>query len=69
MMNQMDPKGIMLNAAFIVSGSFTFGSHLAFTTAFAPDYVYYMIVGKLVSGLCGLCLALLIYPRLRRKVA
>lgn len=69
MMNQMDHKGIMLNAAFIVSGSFTFGSHLAFTTAFAPDYVSYMIVGKLVSGLCGLALALLIYPRLSRKAA
>ena len=47
--------------AFAVSASFMFGSHLAFTMAFDNRYVVPMIVGKIVSGICAVFLALLIY--------
>jgi ethanolamine transporter len=60
-MEKMDKKGMVLNAAFAVSGSFVFGSHLAFTMVFDTGYVLPMIVGKLISGICGVLLALLIY--------
>lgn len=60
-MDKMDKKGTVLNAAFAVSAAFVFGSHLAFTMAFDNSYVLPMIVGKLVSGVCAVILALLIY--------
>lgn len=60
-MDKMDKKGTALNAAFAVSAAFVFGSHLAFTMAFDNSYVAPMIVGKLVSGICAVFLALLIY--------
>lgn len=60
-MDRMDRKGVVLNAAFAVSASFTFGSHLAFTMAFDGSFVLPMIAAKLISGLCALLLALLIW--------
>ncbi|MBQ8740494.1 MAG: ethanolamine utilization protein EutH [Clostridia bacterium] len=60
-MEKMDKKGTVLNSAFAVSASFAFGGHLAFTMAFDTSYVVPMIVGKLVSGVCAVILALLIY--------
>ena len=59
--DKMDKKGLMLNSAFAVSASFVFGSHLAFTMAFNSAYALPMIVGKLISGVCAVILALLIY--------
>ena len=60
-MDKMDRKGTVLNSAFAVSAAFTFGGHLAFTMAFDASFVLPMIVGKLVSGIFALLLALLIY--------
>lgn len=60
-MDQMDRKGAALNSAFAVSGAFVFGSHLAFTMAFDSRYVLPMIVGKLISGICAVLLAHLLY--------
>ena len=60
-MHKMDKKGTVLNAAFAVSAAFVFGGHLAFTMAYHNDYVLPMIVGKLISGVCAVILALLIY--------
>lgn len=60
-MEKMNKKGVVLNAAFAVSASFVFGAHLAFTMAFDRSYILPMIVGKLVSGICAVLLALLIY--------
>jgi len=62
-MEKMDKKGVVLNSAFAVSASFTFGGHLAFTMAFDESYVIPMIVGKIISGLCAVVLALVIYKR------
>lgn len=60
-MEQMNKKGTVLNSAFAVSAAFVFGSHLAFTMAFDPDYVLPMTVGKLLSGVCAVVLACLLY--------
>ena len=60
-MEEMDKKGTVLNAAFAVSAAFVFGGHLAFTMAFDNRYVAPMVVGKLISGVCAVILALLIY--------
>ena len=60
-MDKMDKKGTVLNSAFAVSAAFTFGGHLAFTMAFDGTYVTPMIIGKLISGVFALALALLLY--------
>ena len=60
-MEKMNKKGVVLNAAFAVSASFVFGGHLAFTMAFDDRYVLPMIVGKIISGICAVALALFIY--------
>jgi len=60
MMRDMDRRGVVINAAFSVSAAFVFGSHLAFTMAYDQSYVLPVIVGKLVSGISAVALALLI---------
>ena len=62
-MNEMDKKGTVLNSAFAVSAAFTFGGHLAFTMAFDSNYVLPVIIGKLVSGICALILAILLFEK------
>ena len=63
MLNDMDKKGAVLNSAFAVSASFLIGGHLAFTTAFDSSYGLYVVLAKLISGVCGLGLAMFIYNR------
>lgn len=63
MMDKMDKKGIVLNAAFSVSASFTFVDHLAFTVSFNEKYIFPMIVAKILSGITALVLANLLYNR------
>lgn len=62
-MNEMDRKGTVLNSAFAVSAAFTFGGHLAFTNALDPSYVLPVIIGKIVAGISGLILALILFEK------
>jgi ethanolamine transporter EutH len=66
LMEKMNKKGVVLNAAFAVSAGFTIGGHLALTMAYMPKYVVPMIVGKLVSGVFAILLAMLIYKEKHR---
>ena len=61
LMDKMDKKGVVLNSAFAVSAAFVFGSHLAFTLVFDAAYVFPMMVGKIISGICAIVLVLLLY--------
>ena len=60
-MDKMNKKGVVLNSAFAVSAAFAFGSHLALTMAFDSSYVLPMIVGKIISGIAAIALALMLY--------
>lgn len=60
-MEKMNPKGVVLNAAFAVSAAFVFGSHLAFTMAFDSSYLPPVMAGKILSGICAVALAMLLY--------
>lgn len=60
-MEKMNKKGVVINSAFAVSAAFVFGSHLAFTMAFNSTYILPMVVGKIISGIAAVTLALLIY--------
>lgn len=63
MMNDMDDKGLTLNAAFAVSAACVFADHLAYTLAFDADYLAAMMVGKLVAGVLAVVAGAYIYRR------
>jgi len=66
-MKDMDERGVVLNAAFSVSAAFVFVDHLAFTLSFGAEWVPYMILGKLVSGIAAVVLAFVLYRRKTRR--
>lgn len=57
MMKDMDRRGKVLNVAFAVSAAFVFGDHLGFTAGFNPDFIFPMIIGKLVGGITAIAAA------------
>lgn len=62
-MKDMDKRGKIINVAFAVCASFTFGDHLGFTAGVAPKLVVPMIVSKLVGGIVGIVIALAVVNR------
>ena len=60
MVKDMDPKGKIVNFAFAVSAAFVFGDHLGFTAGFDSTMIVPMIIGKLVSGISAVVLAVFI---------
>lgn len=66
MLKDMDKRGKVLNVAFAVSAAFVFGDHLGFTAGFAPEMLVPVIVGKLVSGVSAVAVAMLL---MRKKEA
>ena len=67
MMEKMDKKGVMLNAAFAISAAFAFSDHLAFTMAFEKAYVLPMVLAKLIGGVTAVLIACLLYRKLDRN--
>lgn len=68
-MQDMDDKGAMLNGAFSVSAAFVFAGHLAFTLSLNGDYAVSMIIGKLVSGISSVLVAVLLYRIMGKRNA
>lgn len=66
LMEKMSSKGVILNSAFAASAAGTVGSHLAFTMAYDESYAFPMIVGKLISGISAVTLALILYKNSKR---
>ena len=66
-MEGMDDKGIVVNSAFAVSAAFVFGEHLAFTMSLNADFVVGMVVGKLLSGIAAVVVAMLLYKMIQKK--
>jgi ethanolamine transporter len=60
MMKDMDNRGVILNSAFAVSAAFVFADHLAFTMSFKAEYLPFVIIGKLISGIAAVVLAAII---------
>ncbi len=67
MMDKMDKKGAVMNSAFSISGAFILGSHLAFTMAFDNTYVFPVLLGKLISGVCALIVANVIFSKTQKQ--
>ena len=56
----MNWKSKILNAAFAVSGAFTFGGQLGYVSLVSPESVNPFIIGKLAAGLASLGLAIVL---------
>ncbi len=63
MAGKMNAKGRMMNMAFAVSASFVFGDHLAFTMSFDNRFLFAVIAGKLISGVCAVVAAHFMYRK------
>ncbi len=64
-MDKMSKKGVILNSAFAVSAAFLLADHLAFTMSFNPEYVGSVLIGKLVSGVTALLLAIMVSKKVQ----
>ncbi|WP_226035185.1 ethanolamine utilization protein EutH [Aquibacillus saliphilus] len=60
LINDMDPRGKIINVAFAVSGAFVLGGHLGFVAGINKEIVFAMIVGKLVGGFSAVLLAIFV---------
>lgn len=58
LVSEMPPKDKVLAISFGVCAAFTFGDHLAFSANFQPTIIMPLILGKLLGGGVGICLAL-----------
>ena len=67
-MDQMNPKGKLLNVAFAVSAAFVFGDHLGFTAGVNSEMIFPVIAGKLTAGITAFILANILAPKLLSKV-
>ena len=59
MIKDMNPRGKVLNSAWLVCAAATFGAHLGFTASVAPSMISTLIVGKISAGLIAMLLAAL----------
>jgi len=55
---EMDPRGKVLNCAFISSGAFLLGDHLAFCSAVAPEFILPLSIAKATGAVSAVALAL-----------
>lgn len=58
MMRDMDPKGVVVNAAWITGSICVLTAHLAFTKAVAPELLGAVMTGKMVCGVLAAVIAL-----------
>lgn len=63
LMKHMDTRGKVLNSAFAVSAAFILGDHLGFTAAVNRNFIFPVMVAKLVAGIAALVLAALLTPQ------
>lgn len=63
MVKDMDPKGKMLNCAFMASGAFMVGDHLAYCGAVVPELLFPMLITKLTAALLAVWLAAFCWKR------
>jgi len=63
MLKDMDGRGKVINVAFAVSAAFVFGDHLGFTAGFSPEWLFPMILAKLIGGVSAVAVAMLLTRR------
>jgi len=69
MMKDMDEKGKIIAVSFSVCASFALGDHLGFTAGVDQGAIFPMVAGKIVGGLVGIVMAMLLVVRSPKKAA
>lgn len=59
MIKGMNPRGKVINSAWLVCAAATLGAHLGFTASVAPNMITTLIIGKISAGLIAMLLAAL----------
>ena len=67
-MDKMDKRGVIINAAFSCSAAYIFGSHLAFTSAMAPELISAVLISKFISGIAAVALALVLTRKEKKSL-
>lgn len=57
MMKDMNPKGKVINTAWLVPATAALGDHLGFTAGVRPDMITAVVLGKLIAGVLAIALA------------
>lgn len=67
MMKNMKKRGIIMNTAWLVPATSTFGAHLGFTAGVQPTMIVPVVVGKLTAGVVALILAYFLTKNMDKK--
>lgn len=59
MLKDMNAKGKIINVAWLVVATSTFGAHLGFTAGVEPTMILPVIIGKLSAGICAVIISLI----------
>ena len=57
MIKDMNPRGKMLHCAFLASGEFILGDHLAYCSAVVPELVLPLLATKFTGAVCAVLIA------------
>lgn len=57
MMKDMNPKGKVINTAWLVPATAALGDHLGFTAGVRPDMITPVVLGKLIAGILAVLMA------------
>lgn len=68
MMKDMDPKGKVINTAWLVPATAALGDHLGFTAGVRPDMITPVVIGKLCAGVLAIVVAILVSKDLSGEV-
>ncbi|MBI9060172.1 MAG: ethanolamine utilization protein EutH [Labilibaculum sp.] len=68
MMKDMDPKGKVINTAWLVPATAVLGDHLGFTAAVRPDMITPVLFGKLIAGVLAIVIALYFTKDLKYEI-
>ncbi len=63
MFQNMDERGKVVNAAFLVSAASLFAAHTGFTISTEPELLGALIGAKLAGGAAAVLLSILLYRR------
>ncbi|WP_455129354.1 ethanolamine utilization protein EutH [Pseudoramibacter alactolyticus] len=69
MMKDMNPKGKVVNTAWLVPATAALGDHLGFTAGVQPSMITPVVVGKLVAGVLAIVLAVPMSKKLSGRIA
>ncbi len=68
MIKDMNPKGKVINTAWLVPATAALGDHLGFTAGVRPDMITAVVLGKLIAGILAIGLAIVFTRDLKYEI-